>query len=108
MLTEGVRIHCLGFHPSERTEQRLGEWADDLLEEAPKGANVKVILSRHGREYHCEVRITSRAGMFHALCEGPNLYSVTRDAMKRMRRQFKKWHTRLRHSHTEIPQYRVG
>lgn len=97
MLTDDVRIHCLGFHPSETTEGRLTEWAEKIQAEAPGGACVKVILSRNGREYCSEVRITSRAGMFRARTRGPNLFTVTRDSMKQIRRQFEKWHDTIRH-----------
>lgn len=107
MLTENVRIHCLGFHPSEKTEEHLTEWAEELQAEAPAGACLKVILSRHGREYHSEVRITSRAGMFHAMNRGPNLYTVMRDSMKRIRRQFEKWQTLRRHAHYAEKDYEL-
>lgn len=93
MLTQDVRVHFQGFHPADKTEQRLQVWADELHEEGPSEACVKAVYSRHGKEYQGEIRITSRAGQFYASARGLNLYSVGRDVMKRMRRQLQKWKT---------------
>lgn len=102
MLTQDVRIHFLGFHPSEKTEHRLEAWARDLHEEGPSESNLKAIYSKQGREYQSELRLTSRAGHFHVVTRGVNLYSVARESMKRMRRQLEKWKTVRFHRHAEI------
>ncbi|MBX2988750.1 MAG: hypothetical protein KF802_12720 [Bdellovibrionaceae bacterium] len=104
MLTQDVRIHYIGFHPAEKTEQRLQTWADELHEEAPSESCMKVVYSKHGRDYQGEIRITSRAGEFYAIASGINLYSVARDVTKRMRRQLQKWKTVRFHRHGNIGQ----
>ena len=93
MLTQDVRVHFQGFHPSPKTEERLEHWAQEIHDEGPVESNVKAIYSRQGREYQAEVRVTSKAGQFLAMARGPNLYSAARDAVKRMRRQLEKWRT---------------
>ncbi len=103
MLTQDVRLHFLGFHPAPKTEQRLESWAKDLHEEGPSEANLKAIYSKQGRRYQGELRLTSRAGQFYVIVRGVNLYSVARDAMKRMRRQLDKWKTVRFHRHRELP-----
>lgn len=97
MLTQDVRVHYLGFQPSEKTDQTLRDWALDLHDECPRSANVKIVYSRHGREYQSEIRITSKAGHFHALVRGPNLYLASREANRRVRRQLAKWKTKRLH-----------
>ncbi|HRO67944.1 MAG TPA: hypothetical protein PL182_10305 [Pseudobdellovibrionaceae bacterium] len=101
MLTQDVRVHFLGFHPAEKTEQRLESWARDLHEEGPSESNLKAIYTKQGREYQGELRVTSRVGQFYVVARGVNLYSVARDAMKRMRRQLEKWKTVRFHRHAD-------
>jgi ribosome-associated translation inhibitor RaiA len=102
MLTQDVRIHFQGFHPSEKTEQRLDNWARDLHEISPSEACLKAVYSKHGREYQGEIRITSRAGHFYTIARGPNLYAVARDLVKRMRRQLDRWKTVRFNQHQEV------
>ena len=97
MFTQDVRVHYLGFHPSDKTDQTLRDWAEELRDEAPRAANVKAVYSRQGRSYQSEVRVTSKAGHFHAVVRGPNLYMVSREAHRRIRRQLSKWKTRRLH-----------
>lgn len=102
MLTQDVRVQYSGFHPSEKTDQRLHSWANEIQEQAPSESNIKAVYSKNGREYQGELRVTSRAGQFYAIARGVNLYSVARDAMKRMRRQLDKWKTVRFHRHADV------
>ena len=102
MLTQDVRVQYSGFHPSDRTDQRLQSWAHEIQEQAPSESNIKAIYTKQGREYQGELRVTSRAGQFYAIARGVNLYSVARDAMKRMRRQLEKWRTVRFHKHADV------
>lgn len=99
MLTQDVRIHYLGFHPSPQTEMRLADWVWELHEEAPFDSCVKATYTKSGRTYQGMVRITSRAGEFFAIAKGPNLYSVGRETFGRVRRQLKKWKDQRQRSH---------
>jgi ribosome-associated translation inhibitor RaiA len=101
MLTQDVRVHYIGFHPSPVTDMTLKEWAEEVHTESPRAANIKIVYSRTGQDYQCEMRVSSRAGFFHTHVRGPNLYAVARAAQRRLRRQLMKWKTKRHRAHLD-------
>ncbi len=95
MLTNNISINYRGFHPSQNTQEIVGELLQELLVEGPSFSKLKAHFVKEGEFAHAVykgiIEIHSNAGSFFAKAESSQIADLSHKLLKRSRKHFAKW-----------------
>jgi hypothetical protein len=89
---DDLQIHYRGFSPSEFPKHYIRCLMEQLRDEAPSAANVRISISKSGENAFCgQIRITSGSGPFVVTASGAKLMNVVHTLLERVRAQLEHW-----------------
>jgi hypothetical protein len=90
-MNRDIDVKFIGFQPSEAALQHIHEMLDEVWEEAPYGANIRLSLNRQKHVFKGVIQIASSAGPFFATASGEGLKLVSEKLRDRIHRRLEKW-----------------
>ncbi len=94
MAFDDIVLNYQGFHPSEFTQDHLVSLIRGLYEKSPSGAKVKASFSQRENLFKGVIKITSSAGSFFAVANGPALNEVSKKLFFQIKKRLDKYKSR--------------
>ena len=95
MFTNKVSINYKGFHPSDNTQEIMGNLLQELLLEGPSFSRMNAHIVKEGLYEHAlykgSIEIHSNAGNFFIRAESSQIADMAHKLLKRSRKNFSKW-----------------